>query len=242
MYGDTYYLAVRDFPEDGIDIDPDNAYSFTATVHPELDTWERNGRNGLYQPYPSETQEDETIRWNRNLAKTVTCSQSATEIVCGPITGYLSFRGDQDWYKLQLPGEDHMIPKEAEVDPPTMGEFVDWDIFIDYSYSGTIPLIGYADPFKELGPELGPGSGTWGDGPGECSYYCGEYHTPGKFYLWVFNPPKLRSYDFNNPYTVTIRATRGCPANCESGRTDYCSAACTAWCCPNPNKPEGTGG
>jgi len=228
MYGERYYLMVRDYQ--ARHIDTVNSYSFTATVHPELDTHEPNG---LYHPYITETQEEETRDWNRSTAVTINCTDSGSEITCGPIEGYISFRADQDWYKLVLSGQNYTVPSEPESDPETMGPTVDFDVLWDWSFSGSNMNLGYVvmRGSDEMGPELGPGSGTWGGGDGQCSYLCGEYHLPTTLYLWVFTPD-FKKYDYEHPYSLTIRAVRGvCPDNCP-----YCQGC--PYACPNPNIPN----
>ncbi|RME22629.1 MAG: hypothetical protein D6806_12675, partial [Deltaproteobacteria bacterium] len=236
MYGPRYYFRVADYG--ARHLDPDNSYRFTVTVHPEPDTHE-SPPNGLYLPYITKDQEQETRDWNKRLATPVTCSDNGTEIVCGPITGYISFRGDQDWYVLTLPGQDYTIPKETEADPSTAGCYVDFNLLWDWSFSGSGMSLGYVvvRGGDEMGPELGSGSGTWGNGgENECSYVCGEYQAPTKLYLWVFSPG-FEKYDFNNPYNITIRAVRGvCPQNCSYCRADTCD-----FHCPNPVNAVGCG-
>ncbi|MBW1810828.1 MAG: hypothetical protein JRJ87_21735 [Deltaproteobacteria bacterium] len=227
MYGEKYYVKVNDYQ--ARHVDTAHAYNLTVTVHPELDTHD-SPPNGLYLPYITGVMEDETRDWNRGMATTISCSQTATEITCGPIEGYLSYRGDQDWYKLDI-----VIPQEAESDPATMGDNIDYDLLWDWSFSGRSDMpLGYVvmAGSREMGPELGVGSGTWGDGGGECSYLCGEYQLPTTLYLWVFTPT-FKKYDYQNPYNLTIRAVKGvCPDNCS-----YCEAGQCNYPCPNPNNP-----
>jgi hypothetical protein len=222
MYGDTYYLLVRDYPYPSADVDIQNAYSFTATVHPELDTWEPNG---LYNPYATNEENDETEDWNRGLAKSFSCTTGASGLTCPQITGYLSYRGDQDWYKFQ-------VPREAESDPATMGPYVDWDMQFDWSFNGNSAMeINYTFlSSNDMGFVAGTGSGTFGDN--ECAYFCGEYHTPTTVYL-VIQHRDRKEYDFQNPYTLTIRGLRDCPLDCS-----YCQAGCTVYPCPNPRNPN----
>jgi len=116
-----------------------------------------------------------------------------------------------------------------------MGDFIDYDLLWDWSFSGRSDMpLGYVvmSGARDMGPELGVGSGTWGDGAGECSYLCGEYHLPTTLYLWVFTPT-FKKYDYSNPYNVTIRAVKGiCPDNCS-----FCEAGQCTYPCPNPNNP-----
>jgi hypothetical protein len=224
MYGDTYYLLVRDFPsrDPGTDVDIQNAYSFTATVHQELDSWEPNG---LYNPYATNEEYEDTRDWNRGLAKNLNCTTDASGLTCPTITGYLSYRGDQDWYKFS-------VPREAEEDPATMGPYVDWDMQFEWSFSGNSAMeINYTlYGGNRMGFVAGTGSGTFGDD--ECAYYCGEYHTPATVYLVVQHKDR-KEYDYQNPYVLTIRGLRDCPLDCS-----YCQADCTNYPCPNPRNPN----
>jgi len=225
MYGDTYYLLVRDYPYPKGDVDTQNSYSFTATVHPELDTWEPNG---LYNPYATNEEYDDTRDWNKSLAKELTCTTDASGLTCPTITGYLSYRGDQDWYHFR-------VPQEAESDPATMGPNVDWDMQFDWSFNGNSAMeINYTFLSRnDMGFVEGTGSGTFGDN--ECAYFCGEYHTPTTVYLVVQHRDR-KEYDYQNPYTLTIRGLRDCPLDCS-----YCEAGQTNYPCPNPRNPNPSG-
>jgi len=231
MYGERYYLRVADYG--ARHLDPDNAYRFTVTVIPEPDSHESPTPNGLYLPYITGDQEEQTRDWNKGLATEITCSDNGSEIVCGPITGYISFRGDQDWYVLKLEGHNYTVPSEDEADPASNGPKVDFNLLWDWNFSGSGMNLGYVvmRGGDEMGPELGSGSGTWGDGSGQCSYVCGEYQAPARLYLWVFTPD-FKKYDYNNPYVLTIRAVRGvCPGNCS-----YCMSC--PYMCPNSRNPD----
>jgi hypothetical protein len=222
MYGDTYYLLVRDYPYPDANVDTQNAYSLTATVHPEQDSWEPNG---LYNPYATNEEYDDTRDWNKSLAKEVTCTTDAGGLSCPTITGYLSYRGDQDWYHFR-------VPQEAESDPATMGPNVDWDMQFDWSFNGNSAMeINYTFWSRnDMGFVAGTGSGTFGDN--ECAYFCGEYHTPTTVYLVVQHRDR-KEYDYQNPYTLTIRGLRDCPLDCS-----YCEAGQTNYPCPNPRNPN----
>ncbi len=59
----------------------------------------------MYLPYVLDDNQDKDFRdQNLKYAKDVTCilvpSSSPPQYDCGTITGYLSFRGDLNWYKL----------------------------------------------------------------------------------------------------------------------------------------------
>jgi hypothetical protein len=239
MYGSKYYFFVRDYWSQNYDADTN--YCITVTVWPEPDA---NEPNGIYHPDMTSAQEDDTRRWNRGRATQVDCTEDAGSgvITCGPIVGYISYRADQDWYKLSVAGQGYFIPQLPEATPEEKSLNIDYDVRFDWAHDGGLAAdftIGYAIPWgQEMGPEFtGPGSGTWGIGDvannGECSYYCGEYHLPAnEVYLWVFNPP-FRRYDRMNSYSITITATPGCPQNCS-----YCWPGQNCYACPNPGNPN----
>ncbi len=233
MYGQRYYFRVSDYQSKRFDAD--NAYTLTITVRQEKDTHEVPP-NGLYLPYMTESQENASRNWNKQLATPINCTESGGEIVCGPIVGYLSYRGDQDWYVMSRNG-GAVVPAEPESSPAEKSVTVDWDLQIDWSFNNGksgMPVGILVDPGRQtpMGPEVTAGSGTWGVGAGECSYFCGEYHTPDSFYLWVFNDT-FRKYDYEHPYSVTIRLVRDCPANC-----GYCDDDRCEYGCPTPTNPD----
>jgi len=230
MYGDLYYLLVRDFGSSKTD--PDNAYTLTVTVIDEPDAYE-SPPNGIYLPYATNEQDEATHRWNFDLAKSINCDTSGDPIVCDTITGYLSFRGDQDWYSLNIPAE----AEDPAVDKSTK---VDYDMQFDWSFNGNSAMrINYGvfdgkGRRPRMGWREGPGSGTFGDN--ECAYFCGEYHGGRPVYLKVQHDDR-KQYDYSNPYSVTVRAIRRCPLSCEfcePGRDDYA--------CPNPDNTNPAGG
>ncbi|HSA23593.1 MAG TPA: hypothetical protein P5076_19185, partial [Myxococcota bacterium] len=240
MYGSVYYVVVRDFQSD--DLDPDRAYTLTVTVHPEPDTYEPNG---VYLPYATNEQEEEARNANPARSSPVTCSDDGTTVTCGPITGYLSYRGDQDWYELDS------IPDLAELTPNALSTKVDWDLRFQYAFAGLASMEVYYTLFMGSGDESamrsgmcatpGPSaheggcytnssSGTMGES--DCSYICGEYHGGRPVYLRVMHYDR-KLYDFQNAYTVTIRAIRGCPQTCE-----WCLPTTVDYACPNPGNPN----
>jgi hypothetical protein len=239
MFGERYYFFVRDYWS--MNHDFNNSYTLTVTVHDEPDSWEYNG---LYLPYLTEDQEDDTRRYNRNLAKTVECTEDAVtgQIDCPTITGYLSYRGDQDWYKLIVSGQSYFVPLLPEEAPEGLSQSVDYGVSFHYVYEAGMKSnldIAFNFPFgaQNLGTEqgqvpVGPGEG-WLTGA-DCQYYCGEYGDlpANNVYLWVFTPA-FDKYDFEHSYNITISATRGCPVECE-----FCEPGQNCWACPNPGNPN----
>jgi hypothetical protein len=203
MYASTYYILVRDFHSD--QFDSDRAYRLTATVRDEKDTHEQPA-NGLWIPYADNEQEDETRNWNRSMASTINCSDSGGTITC-EIEGYLSYRGDQDWYKLDS------IPTGQN-----------YDLQFPWSFSGNSAMIINYTMYLGGGAHTGfvesTGSGTWGTSG--CVYICGAMHTSRPAYLRVMHKDR-KEYDFDNPYRITIKAIPGCPSSCEHCVGDgYC--------------------
>lgn len=238
MYGDVYYILVRDFMGD--DLDPDNAYSLTVTVRTEPDGNEQPP-NGIYLPYATDEQDDDTRDWNRDLAVPINCSDDGTVIECGPISGYLSFRGDQDWFVLQG------IPTEDEPTPVDQSLKVDYDLQYSYDFNGAADLfINYefwlggglgGRPYSAFNHE-GPDSGIVGDGnpanggaDDDCAYLCGEYNSGRPIYLRVQHSDR-KKWDYDNPYDLTVRVYRACPLECP-----WCAPDATDYACPTPDNP-----
>ncbi len=233
MYGSTYYILVRDFMGD--DLDPDHAYSLTVTVHEELDTHERPP-NGLYLPYATQEQDEDSRRWNIPLATPIHCGDVGDHIECDPIQGYLSFRGDQDWYVLDA------IPAEAEATPDQQSTKVDYDLQFEYSFAGNADLFINYEFF--LGGSIerpriafnhqGPVSDVMGDD--ECAYLCGEFHGSRPVYIRVQHSDR-KKWDYEHPYNLVVKAYRRCPLTCE-----YCQPDATDYACPTPDNPCPRGG
>ncbi|MBN2498575.1 MAG: hypothetical protein JXR96_28550 [Deltaproteobacteria bacterium] len=109
MYGKVYFIKVRDYF--GTQLDADHAYSLRVTVHDELDLHEPNG---LYLPYVTNQQEEATRSWNHSQARAASCSDNGTAVTC-TLDGYLSFRGDQDWFVLDIPHETKSTPPQPQM-------------------------------------------------------------------------------------------------------------------------------
>jgi hypothetical protein len=223
IFGSTYYLYVRDYQSDAKDIS--NAYSLTATVRPEPDP---NEPNGLYLPYADNDQESETTSWNRDLATAMACNGD-DPIVC-TFSGYLSYRGDQDWFVFDIPEIDtgDLTSKDTKVD---------WDVQFDWSYPGSLDDVNFTVVYgRSMGwivREDGSGSSSGIFGDDECVYLCGEYHTPQTMYLRVQHQER-RHYDYTNQYNVTVTVYRDCPTACD----EYCGAGVEDYACPNPKNPN----
>ncbi|NMB75364.1 MAG: hypothetical protein GYA21_09555 [Myxococcales bacterium] len=227
MFGDTYYILVRDFTSQNADLQ--HPYTLTVTVRPEPDA---NEPNSTFQPYATNTSEEETKAWNASFATTINCTpDGGGGATCGPFTGYISFRADQDWYKLEG------IPAEAQNPVNQKDTMKDYRLSFSYSYAGNSDMhvtFGWNRPgdFDEsFGWDVqGNGSGTFGDN--ECSYLCGEYHGGRPIYFVVQEYQRLH-YDYAHPYQITLHVTPECPAECS-----WCTPAGGAWACPctaNPN-------
>ena len=254
VHASKVYVVVRDFQADAQDLL--HPYKLTVTLRPEPDANEAGAGNGLWLPYATNDQEEETTRWNQSLAGALTGSGA------GPITwnvdGYLSYRGDQDWYVFEIPRVDKALPAAAAAscttsancnsDPSkcyyrcTAGLCVpadpvdnkgDWQVTFAYNYGGLVQEINYTVVYGvDMGWEANPGSSVFGDN--ECAYICGEYQfsaqeTTKKMYFRVQHRSRT-DYDYASPYHVTVTATQNCPSQCS-----YCQAGQTSFPCPNPN-------
>jgi hypothetical protein len=238
MYGPVYYVLVRDFQANAWD--PERAYTLTVTVRPEPDAHEPNG---VFLPYATNEQEEAARSANPPRATPVSCSDDGTTVTCGPITGYLSYRGDQDWYRLDsIPSEDEPLPEALSVK-------VDWDVQMDWTFAGNSALQVYYTMFlggarsmrtgfcatpggssHEGGCYRNTTGGTMG--ADVCSYICGEYHGGRPAYLRVMHYDR-KLWDYAAPYTLTVRAIRGCPQVCE-----WCRPETVNYACPNPGNPN----
>ena len=231
MYSSVYYIMVRDFASD--DLDVDNSYQLTLTVRNEPDINEAPP-NGLYLPYATNDQDDCTRRANHDKAKDIWCTESLNfnGLECETISGYLSFRGDQDWFILR--GFSH----ENEAEPLQESTKVDWDIRWDYSFSGKSSLsINYRQYGEQTGFfHNGPASGTFGDD--ECVYICGEFPRGNPPYYIQIQDNDRKDWDYDNPYSLKIRFYRStCPSSCKA-----CNPQTTDYACPTHDNPCPQGG
>jgi hypothetical protein len=238
-FGSVYYLVVRDYRAAAFD--HQHAYQLTVTVRSEPDT---NEPNGLYIPR-SDNQSDLAVRtMNKALATTIQCHEVASSnplaYECTPMNGALSFRGDQDWFKIVG------LPKMDENPQVEDSKFRDWDLQVE-GYLGIsqselkINYLFYFDdnmwrPQGDFTNTVSDPTGTaiWGDGTGECLYLCGEYHqgdegsTGEDYYLRIIHP-EGKGYNFNKTYHLVLKAYHRCPLECE-----YCKPDATSYACPNP--------
>ena len=105
MFGSYYFIKVHDFAGGS---DPTASYTLRVSVHPELDS---NEPNGLYLPYITEAQEEISRSWNHGMAIDAACSDNGSTVTCN-VSGLISYRGDQDWYVLDIPQESKPVPSE----------------------------------------------------------------------------------------------------------------------------------
>jgi hypothetical protein len=238
MYGSEYYILVESYK--GQNYDQSHSYTIKVNVIDEPDRV--NEINSLYLPY-ADNDEDESLRkLSSDIATNVDCvlqtGSNPVKYIC-TITGYLSFRGDQDWYKL------NNITRIQE-DAPNTTQWKDWNLKITCTnnspdtnvnfeiFSGGELIIPRRSDFQN-------GQGTvviGGDIADKCSYLCGEYYFSDydtTTYLRVQHSNR-RKYDYAHSYTLTIEATLECPRNC-----GHCNPSCQDHPCPSP-QTGGTGG
>jgi hypothetical protein len=237
MYGNVYYLLVKDFTGQNFD-SASQPYTITVNVINEPD--QPNEINSLYLPYVDDNADKDFREVNAKIyAKDVTCTAvSATEYDCGTITGYLSFRGDQDWYRLVN------ITGIHETSPAT--QWKDWNMSVAWTNDSSTTDLNFEifaeSDLKNPKISVEQSKVTYtaiGGTTAHCSYICGEYSfvdgSTNNVYLRVQHANRVL-YDYQHKYTLTIKATQECPANC-----GHCNSDCGNYHCPSPSSPTGSG-
>ncbi len=246
----TYYVKVHDDSYRNTDLT--NAYTLALVMAPEPDPNDQStvacSRNNFYDPYPSFAS-SETANGPRAIDITA-------QVMAGtPVTGYISYQGDNDWYSFKhpCPGEDCALditwvqpgPSPVQVAFYMLTQDIPNTPWESFAYTGT--------PTKQLsGPVTSEfdnqtcaqcsfaSAKALGDGGvvtfGACSKDISGY----TYYMRVADVTQT-NWDFTNKgqYSFTIKkGAAGCPGNC-SGGSEGCGCYCTADSglgvgCPSP--------
>jgi hypothetical protein len=240
----TYYLVVHDSA--GTNFDDTNPYTLSLQIVPEPDPNDKSTtpsmRNNFYNPYPGSLT-DLTPSSLRAIDITDQVREAADGGTPTPITGYISYQADEDWFKFQhpCPGSDCGISfawLQPGPSPVQVGFFMlnqDLTDHESFAYSGTTPVAQLS----------GPQTGTFDNANGDCTQCSfasstvttADAGTPYYYYMRVTDVGQ-QDWDFTSTgqYNFSITAiTHGCPESC----SQTTSGTCVCWCkdtmmCPAP--------
>jgi hypothetical protein len=229
----TYYVSVHDDSYSNVDLD--NPYTLALELAPELDANDQspnpNSRNNFYEPYPNNMLDQAP---NQALAVDIT-----SDLTSGtPVTGWISYATDNDWYKFQhpCPGMNCALDFEWIQPGPSNVQVAFFMINEDltqheaFAYDGdpkklTMPMPGSFD--NQDCYHCSFASATEGDG-GPYTYYLRVAAVDQSTY----------DYTTGGQYSVTVtKGDPGCPTACSHATSP---ATCRCWCpapvnaCPAP--------
>jgi hypothetical protein len=229
----TYYVNVHDASYQNTDLT--NPYTLTLEMAAEPDPNDQSTvaamRNNFYDPYPSNFSDEKP-----NIARAVDITsqlQSGT-----PVTGYISYQSDNDWYKFQhpCPGQNCALdftwtqpgPSNVHVAFYMLND--DLSLHESFSYSGT--------PSTLSAPVV---SSFDNQSCSQCSFASATVTDAGPYtyYLRVADVTQ-KNWDFSSTgqYSVTVtKGADGCPSACSEGTSPpgcYCFCS-SSMSCPSPN-------
>ena len=189
-------------------------------------------RNNFYNPYPMQ---DDDLRPSQARARDV-----SDDLLGGrPITGFLSYSSDEDWFSFRHPCPkmdcglvfEWTQPGPSAVRVAFLMRRDDLAIHESWTYSGQVPT-----------PALpGPVTAAFGEGDcHECSFASAKYG--GKSYYLQVRAVGGKSWDASGSgaYGFRLKAVNpGCPLNCGEAGTPMmpvCGCYCAALmkCPPGP--------
>ena len=188
-------------------------------------------RNNFYDPYPSASS-DQTP----NKARAVDIT---SQLMSGqPVTGYISYESDNDWYSFQhpCPGQNCALDFTWSQPGPSTVQVAFYMLNDDLSLHES---FAYSDgPTTSLsGPVM---SSLDNQSCSQCSFASSTVSDGGAYtyYLRVADVTQ-KHWDFSNKgqYSVTVtKGADGCPAACSEGTSPpgcycYCAAQMS---CPAP--------
>jgi hypothetical protein len=219
------YVVVHDQKDD--QYDPATPYTLEVSASPEPDpadaTADPTKRNNFFNPYPIQATK---LTPNRARAVDITAQITAGT----PVTGYLSYQTDEDWFTFNHPcaGADCGLVFEWVQPGPSVARpvfFLRTDslsLHESWTYRGAMPTTA-------------PVTDVFGDGDcTECSFAAKKHEasgtTPYKYYLqvrdvgaddWDFTPSGLYQFRLKT-------LTPGCPASCSEAGAGTCGCFCKA--------------
>jgi hypothetical protein len=235
----TYYLNVHDVNYGNVDLT--NPYTLNLVMAPEPDPNDQSTvaaqRNNFYNPYPSSMSDESP---NRSRAKDITAEVTAGQ----PVTGYISYQGDDDWYSFQhpCPGKDCALSitwTQPGPSPVQVAFFMlDNDLntvheSFAYSAGATTalmnPVMSSFDNQDCTKCSFASSTQTNGDGGPPYIYYMRVTDRTEKH--WDFSSVNTGEYSF----TITKGADT-CPTACSYYPTGVCGCYCPeAGTCPGPS-------
>ena len=233
-----YYVNVHDVSYSHVDLK--NPYTLKLVMAPELDPNDQSTnaaqRNNFYNPYPSSGSDQSP---NRGRAKDITAEVTAGQ----PVTGYISYEGDDDWYSFQhpCPGLDCALSItwiQPGPSPVQVAFFMlDQDlrtVHESFAYSGgattslVAPVMSSFDNQDCTKCSFASSTQTNGDGGPPYIYYMRVTDVTEKH--WDFGAGGTGQYSF----TIT-KGPNTCPTACSYYPTGVCGCYCPeAGTCPSP--------
>jgi hypothetical protein len=240
----SYYLVVHDAAYSGFD--DTNPYTLTVQMAPEPDLYDRQAvaanRNNFYDPYPTAN-----TPLSPSAARAIDITTQVQQAAAGgspaPITGYISYQTDEDWFRFQhpCPGEDCGIdfswlqPGPSNVQVAFFMLNQDLSLHESFSYTGSTPTTSLTSPAQ----------GTFNNANGDCNQCSfasatvttADAGTPYYYYMRITDVGQ-KAWDFSSTgeYNFSVTGiTQGCPGSCSY----YDAGLCTCWCtasnsCPAP--------
>jgi hypothetical protein len=230
----AYFIRVHDAHD--VNVDTMNPYTLTLKMVPEPDPYDQSPvaahRNNFYDPYPSSTS-DETP----NKARAVDIT---SDLMSGtPVTGYISYQADDDWFTFQhpCPGENCALTFTWIQPGPSPVQvafyMLDSDaqtVNLSFAYEGTpttltMPITSTFNNQDCTKCSVALASATNGDGG-----------PPYMYYLRIADVTQTHfDYSSGGKYSVSVvKSAEGCPAACSEG-PNGCGCYCKeAGMCPNP--------
>ena len=240
----AYYVVVHDASYSNFD--ETNAYTLSLKMSPEPDPNDQStvaaNRNNFYDPYPTSAN-DLSPSAARAIDITDQVKMAASGGTPAPITGYISYQTDEDWFKFQhpCPGADCGInfawlqPGPSNVH---VGFFMlnqDLSVHESFSYSGSTPTSSLT------APQMGTFNNANGD-CNQCSFASAtvtstDAGTPYYYYMRIADVGQ-KDWDFSSTGQYNFSVT-GITAGCPSACSYYSTGECTCWCtatmsCPAP--------
>ena len=237
----AYYVNVHDAQYTNVDLK--NPYTLQLQMAPEPDPNDKSTtaamRNNFYNPYPT-AMSDLSPNKSRAIDITAQVTASLDGGVGKPVTGYISYQTDEDWYVFQhpCPGQNCGVnfswvqPGPSNVSVAFFMLNEDLSVHESFGYDGMTPTTSLT----------GPVTSTFANADcTTCSFAAATMTgSPYLYYLRIADL-KQNAWDFGNKgqYSFMVTSiTPGCPAACNEAPGGmacvcYCAATMT---CPAPKQ------